>query len=99
MTRGIPRRKYFREMIKKTGGLGIAIENNCAIEFIGGCFYRVIGSKNYSRAYKVYKSGSDVISEQIGREKHFAPIGLLSRGNLLRARPTKTQRSVSLPPT
>jgi hypothetical protein len=45
MTRGIPRRKHFRDMSQKTGGIGIAIENNCAIEFIDGRFYRVISSK------------------------------------------------------
>jgi hypothetical protein len=32
-------------MSQKTGGIGIAIENNCAIEFIDGRFYRVISSK------------------------------------------------------
>lgn len=36
MTRRVPRRRAFREMIQKTGGIGIAIENNCAIAFIGG---------------------------------------------------------------
>lgn len=79
MTRGIPRRKHFREMIRKTGGLGIAIENNCAIEFLDGRFYRVISSKNYARAYKVYRNGADVIAEQIRQEKQFAPVSLLLR--------------------
>lgn len=51
MTRGVPRRKHFRDMIRKTGGIGIAIENNCAIEFIDGRFYRVVTSKAYARAY------------------------------------------------
>jgi hypothetical protein len=35
-------------MIQKIGGIGIAIENNCAIEFIDGRFYKVIIS--YSEA-------------------------------------------------
>jgi dipeptidase E len=30
MTLGVPRRKHFREVIRRTGGIGIAIENNCA---------------------------------------------------------------------
>jgi dipeptidase E len=34
MTRGVPRRKAFRKMIRKIGGTGIALENNCAIEFM-----------------------------------------------------------------
>jgi len=72
MTRGMPRTKHFRDMIRKTGGVGIAIENNCAIEFIDDRFYRVIRSKNYSQAYRVYKSGGEVVAEQIRQEKQLA---------------------------
>jgi dipeptidase E len=79
MTRGIPRRKDFRDMIQKTGGIGIAIENNCAMEFIDGRFYRVINSKAYSRAYRVYKSGGKVIAEQIRQERQLAPVESLVR--------------------
>jgi dipeptidase E len=79
MTRGVPRRKHFREMIRRTGGIGIAIENNCAIEFIDGRFYKVIGSKSYARAYRVYRRGDEVVAEQIRREKQFAPVEALSR--------------------
>jgi hypothetical protein len=74
MTLGIPRRKHFRDMIRKTGGIGIAIENNCAIEFIDGRFHKVIRSKNYSRAYRVYKSGGEVVAEQIRQRKKLAPV-------------------------
>jgi dipeptidase E len=77
MTLGVPRRKHFRAMIRKTGGIGIAIENNCAIEFIDGRFYRVISSKSYARAYRVYKSGGEVIAEQIHQKKQLAPIEFL----------------------
>lgn len=73
-TIGVPRRKHFRDMIRKTGGIGIAIENNCAIEFIDGRFYRVIASKNHSRAYKVYRSRGKVVAEQIRQENQSAPI-------------------------
>ena len=73
-TRGIPRRKHFRDMIRKTGGLGIAVENNCAVEFIDGRFYKVISSKNCSRAYRVYKSGGEVVAEQIPQQKQLALI-------------------------
>jgi dipeptidase E len=69
MTRGVPRRKDFRDLIRRTGGTGIAIENNCAIVFLDGRFHKVIRSKSYARAYKVYKSAGEVISEQISEEK------------------------------
>jgi len=73
-TLGIPRRKHFREMIQKTGGIGIAIENNCAIEFIDGRFYKVIRSKIDARAYRVYKRGGEVVAEQIRQEKRAASV-------------------------
>jgi hypothetical protein len=61
-------------MIRKIGGTGIALENNCAIEFIDDRFYRVISSKDYARAYRVYKSGGDVVAEQIRQEERLAPV-------------------------
>ena len=79
-TLGVPRRKHFQDMIRKTGGVGIAIENNCAIEFIDGRFYRVITSKDYARAYRVYKEGGRVVAERIRQEKGLAPVeGLYGR--------------------
>jgi dipeptidase E len=78
MTRGIPRRKHFREMIRKTGGIGIALENNCAIEFIDGRFYRVISSKSYARAYRVYKKGREAVAEQILQQEQLTPVESLS---------------------
>jgi hypothetical protein len=45
--------------------MGIAIENNCAIEFIDGRLHKVIRSKKNARAYRVYKTRGDVIAEQI----------------------------------
>jgi len=77
-TRGIPRRKDFRDMIAKTGGIGIAIENNCAVEFIDSRFYRVISSKNYARAYTVYKSRGKVVAKQIRQQKQLAPVEWLA---------------------
>lgn len=74
MTRGIPRRKHFRDMIRKMGGVGIAIENNCAIEFIDGRFYRVITSRSYANAYRVHKNRGEVVAERIGQKKQLAPI-------------------------
>jgi dipeptidase E len=79
MTRGVPRRKHFRDMIRKTGGIGIALENNCAIEFIDSRLYKVISSKSNARAYRVYKSGGEVVAEQIRQEQQLAPVKSLIR--------------------
>ena len=79
MTRGIPRRRHFRDMIRKTGGIGIAIENNCAIAFIDGRFFKVITSRSYSRAYRIYKANGEVMAAQIPQQKQLAPIEALTR--------------------
>jgi len=65
-------------MIRKTGGIGIAIENNCAIEFIDGRIYKVVSSENYSRAYTVYKSRGKVAAKQIRPQKQLAPVEWLA---------------------
>jgi hypothetical protein len=64
-------------MIRRTGGIGLAVENNCAIEFIDGRFYRVITSKDYARAYRLYNDGGQVIIERIRQQRQLAPIELL----------------------
>jgi dipeptidase E len=97
MTRGVPRRRHFRDMIQKTGGIGIAIENNCAIEFIDGRFYKAISSKSYARAYKVYKSGHKVVSEQIRQKKQLAPLESLCRQP--RTRGSQSNRKLNNPVT
>jgi dipeptidase E len=78
-TRGVARRKDFRGMIRKTGGIGIAIENNCALVFIDGRFYRLIKSKEYARAYRLFKTGGQIVTEQIPEEKQLAPVAALYR--------------------
>jgi len=81
MTGGVPRRREFREMIRKIGGVGIAIENGCAIEFIDGRFYRVIAARRNARAYMVVKRAGKVISQEIPQRKKLAPIeSLLDSG-------------------
>lgn len=63
-TNGIPRERKFREMIKKTGGTGIAIDEGCAVEFKDKS-YKIISNKPDCSAYKVIKRNREVISEWI----------------------------------
>src|SRR3989338_3016035 len=72
-TQRVPRRKHFQNMISKIGGLGVAIENNCAIEFIDEQ-YRIITSKARAGAYRVYKKQGKVISERIEQKSELSPI-------------------------
>jgi hypothetical protein len=39
----------------------------------------VISSKSNARAYRVYKSGGEVVAEQIRQEQQLAPVKSLSR--------------------
>ncbi len=64
-------------MPRKIGATGI-LENNCAIEFIDGRLYRVISSKDTSRAYRVFKSGGDVVAKQIRQQEQLAPVESLT---------------------
>jgi dipeptidase E len=72
-TRGIKRKKSFKNMISKLGGLGIGIDNHCAIEFVGDK-YRIINSKKGSRAFKVFKRKNKVVCEAIAQKKEYESI-------------------------
>jgi dipeptidase E len=72
-TRGTKRKKSFSQMIKKMGGLGIAIDNQAAIIFCNDSF-RVIHSKKDSKAYKLFKKDEKIISIQIKPQKEFSPL-------------------------
>lgn len=69
----VPRKTDFQKMITQIGGMGIAIEDNCAIAFVDGQ-YRVIPSKSGAGAYRVYKHNGKVISEKIQQKSALSPI-------------------------
>ena len=68
-TRGIARRKNFQKLIRKTGGMGIAIDNHCAIEFRDGRIFKVLVSKSRAKAYRVFKRQRNVVEEQIAPDE------------------------------
>lgn len=67
-------------MIAKRGGIGIACDNNAAIEIIGDK-YRILTSKSTSKAYKLYKHKGDSVISQLQPQVQYKPISeLLKRG-------------------
>jgi len=70
-TGGVPRRKNFQEMISRIGGTGIAIDNNCAIEFRDARVFKVLVSKPRAKAYRVFKKAGQVVEEQIRSYSRF----------------------------
>ncbi len=67
------RRPHLRELMKKTSGIGIALDNCCAIEIIDDN-YRIITSKSDAGAYKVYYKKENFHEEPIEINKEFSPI-------------------------
>jgi dipeptidase E len=63
-TLGIKRRKNFMEMITRTGGVGIAVDDRCAIAYEDGNM-RLLRAVKSANAYRVYKKGGKVIEERI----------------------------------
>jgi dipeptidase E len=72
----IPRRRHFKDMIGKIGGVGIAVENSCAIEIVDNQ-YRVIRSSCRARAYRVCKDRRRAIANQIPQQKQWTPYASL----------------------
>lgn len=75
-TRGVKRKKSFSQMIEKIGGLGIAIDNHAAIIFRNDSF-RIINSKKYSKAHKLFKKSGKIISMSIKMQKKISPLKTL----------------------
>lgn len=61
-------------MIKEYNVLGLGLDNNCAIEFVDNT-YRVITSKDYAKAYRVYVKDAQKVKEVINRDSEFRSIG------------------------
>lgn len=72
-TLGVPRRKSFERMIDRIGGMGIAIDNHCAIAFTDKQ-YHVITSKKGVGAFRIFKRKGKVVTERIMEEKTVRPI-------------------------
>ena len=67
------RRPSLFRMIKKYGGLSIALENCSALEVVDD-HYRIIVSSKNAHAYKVYRHSGKVIEQELPKDKKFRPI-------------------------
>ena len=73
------REDSFSEMIAKRGGIGIACDNNAAIEIVGDD-YRVLTSAPNAKAYKLFKRNGRAIVRELSQDSEYTPLGnLLSR--------------------
>ncbi len=62
-----------KRMIKKSGGIAIALENCSALEVVGK-EYRIITSLRAAKAYLLYKKNLNIIEEELLILKEFRPL-------------------------
>ena len=70
------RRPHLKDLMRKTSGVAIALDNCCAIEILDGK-YRIITSKSDANAYKVYYKKGEFHEESIEKKREFSPIETL----------------------
>ena len=75
-TGGVKRSQDFMDMIRKYGGLGMAMDNHCALVFIDGGF-KVITSRAGAGAYKIYREDSGITVEEIVQSPGLRPVSAL----------------------
>ena len=78
-TAGVPRKADFEGMVTRNRDVGIAIDNNCAIEVVDGG-YRVITSQEGAGAYKLLSRSGTITTEPLEKSESYAPLaGLVSK--------------------
>lgn len=72
----VDRKADMKDLMKKTSGAAIAVDNCCAIEIVDDSF-RVIDSKSTANAYKVYWQRGKYVEEKIEKTNDFLPLSTL----------------------
>ena len=72
-TAGIPRRQDFHDMLKRKGGNGLAIDNDCAIAFTSEG-YRVIAASPGAGAYSLHIQRGEVVERPIPVTSDYLPM-------------------------
>ena len=70
------REDAFSKMIEKRGGIGIACDNNAALEIVGNR-YRVLTSTPDAKAYKLFKQNGRAIVSELPQESEYTPLDAL----------------------
>jgi dipeptidase E len=79
---GEKRDHSFQQMIKKNGHVGVALDDNCALE-IEDDQYRILTSQESAQAYKVIRKKGKVYQEAIPQSKHFRSLKELTHPEAL----------------
>ena len=65
----LERKSILKQMMKKTPGVAIALDNCCAMKIVGNK-YQIISSKSSAQAYRVYWHKGKYVEETIKKEKN-----------------------------
>ena len=68
----------FSQVIAKRGGIGIACDNNAAIEIVGD-HYRILTSAPNAKAYKLFKRDGNAIITELSQNSEYTPLADLLR--------------------
>ncbi len=72
------RKNDFKEFMENYSAVGVAIDNNCAIEFIDDK-YKVLTSKKDRKAYRVFKKRDKIRMDEIPKRNNYTPISSLHK--------------------
>ena len=75
-TNGVPRRENFHDMLKRKGGVGIAIDNDCALAFVDDG-YKVLSASPAAAAYTLFVQNGEVIERQVQLAEEYLPVSNL----------------------
>lgn len=75
-TAGVPRRTHFREMLARKGGPGLAIDNHCAVAFVGEG-YRVFSAVPGAGAYALMAQRGRVTERRLPAAQDYRPASKL----------------------
>ena len=69
----------FLEMLTQRGGIGIACDNNTAIEIVGE-YFRILTSAPTGKAYKIFRNNKNIYTIELPETREYMPLAdLLSR--------------------
>ena len=71
------RKPHLKELMRKNSGIGIAVENCCAIEVVDDS-YRILASKDGSKAHRVYWYRGEFYEEIIDQKEEFSSLKSLT---------------------
>ena len=73
---GVPRCQDFHEMVRRKGGVGLAIDNDCALAFVDDG-YKVLSAARDAGAYTLFVRNGEVMERQIQPAEEFLPVSNL----------------------